>query len=132
MKKQNSLKYNLIIALGIIFLVTAGFLIGFNRRNAQISSSVLSIGITMIIIGIIRKIRQSELVKKDERIKKLSLYGLSYSWITTFILITVLFWFDYFGFLNITTQTYYSIVFATMIISAIAFQKFLYNKGDIE
>jgi hypothetical protein len=131
MKKNNS-KYNYLIALGVAFVLAGIFMIALQIINAQVSSSILSIGITMIIIAVFRKIRKKTMPEKDERIKKLSMYGLGYSWITTFLVITIFFWFDYFGFVNITTQQYYNVVFFTMIISAVAFQKFLYKKGDIE
>jgi hypothetical protein len=131
MKYVNS-KYNYLIALGTAFVLSGMFMIALQIINAQVSSAILSIGITMIIIAVFRKIRKKTMPEKDERIKKLSMYGLGYSWITTFLVITIFFWFDYFGFVNITTQQYYSVVFFTMIISAVAFQKFLYKKGDVE
>jgi hypothetical protein len=131
MKKINS-KYNYLIALGTSVALAGMFMIAMQLINAQVSSAILSIGITIIIIAIFRKIRKKTMPEKDERIKKLSMYGLGYSWITTFLVITIFFWFDYFGFVNITTQQYYSVVFFTMIISAVAFQKFLYKKGDVE
>jgi hypothetical protein len=131
MKYTNS-KYNYLIALGTAVALAGMFMIAMQLINAQVSSAILSIGITMIIIAIFRKIRKKTMPEKDERIKKLSMYGLGYSWITTFLVITIFFWFDYFGFVNITTQHYYSVVFFTMIISAVAFQKFLYKKGDVE
>ncbi len=131
MKRVNS-KYNYLIALGTAFVLSGMFMIALQIINAQVSSAILSIGITMIIIAVFRKIRKKTMPEKDERIKKLSMYGLGYSWITTFLVITIFFWFDYFGFVNITTQQYYNVVFFTMIISAVAFQKFLYKKGDVE
>jgi hypothetical protein len=131
MKQINS-RYNYLIALGIAFLLAGVFMIALQIIDAKISSSILSIGITMVIIAVFRKIRKKTMPEKDERIKKLSMYGLGYSWITTFLVITIFFWFDYFGFVDITTQQYYSVVFVTMIVSAVAFQKFLYKKGDVE
>jgi hypothetical protein len=129
---KNSLKYNYLIALGFFFVLAGIFMIALQLINAQVSSSILSIGITIIIIAIFRKIRKKTMPEKDERIKKLSMYGLGYSWITTFLVITIFFWFDYFGFVNITTQQYYSVLLITMILSAIVFQKFLYIKGDVQ
>ena len=127
-----SSKYSYLIALGTAFVLAGAFMIALQLLSAQISSSILSIGITMIIIALVRKIREKTTPEKDERIQKLSMYGLGYSWITTFLVITIFFWFDYFGLVSITTQQYYSVVFATMIISAVTFQKFLYKKGDVE
>lgn len=131
MKKINS-KYNYLIALGVGFVLAGMFMIARQIIDAKISSSILSIGVTMIIIAVFRKLRKKTMPEKDERIKKLSMYGLGYSWIVTFLVITIFFWFDYFGFVNISTQQYYSVVFVTMILSAVAFQTFLYKKGDVE
>jgi O-antigen/teichoic acid export membrane protein len=131
MKKINS-KYNYLIALGTAFVLAGIFMIALQLIEASISSAILSFGITMIIIGIFRRMRKKSMPEKDERIKKLSMYGLGYSWITTFLLITIMFWFDYFNLLNITTQQYYQVVFVTMILSAIIFQRILYKKGDVE
>lgn len=131
MKKILS-KYNCLIILGVSFLLAGMFMIALRIIDAKISSSILSIGITMIIIAVFRKIKKRTMPEKDERIKKLTMYGLGYSWITTFLVITIFFWFDYFGFVKITTQQYYSVVFVTMILSATIFQKFLYRKGDVE
>lgn len=130
MKGVNS-KYNYLIALGGSFVLSAILMLILQTFTAQLASSILSIGITMVIIGLFRKLRKNEFPEKDERIKKLSMYGLGYSWITTFLVITIFFWFDYFGLVKITTQQYYNVVFMTMIISAVAFQKFLYRKGDV-
>lgn len=130
MNKNNS-KYNYLIALGSSLVIAGIFMIAMQLIREQVSSSILSMGITIIIIATFRKMRNKAIPENDERIRKLSMYGLGYSWITTFLVITIFFWFDYFGFVKITTQQYYSVIFVTMIISAIVFQKFLYNKGDV-
>jgi O-antigen/teichoic acid export membrane protein len=130
--KQINVKYNYLIALGVGFLLAGVFMIALQLLDAKIASAILSMGIAMIIISVFRKLRKKTMPEKDERIKKLSMYGLGYSWITTFLVITIFFWFDYFGLVTISSEQYYSIVFATMILSAVAFQKFLYKKGDVE
>lgn len=124
-------RYNYLIAMGIGFALSGMLMLALNYFSAQLASSILSIGITMVIIGFFRRLRVKNMPVKDERIKKLSMFGLAYSWITTFLVITIFFWFDYFGLVTITTQQYYNVVFLTMIISAVAFQKFLYRKGDV-
>jgi VIT1/CCC1 family predicted Fe2+/Mn2+ transporter len=131
MKSLNS-RYNYLIAVGVSFVIAGIFMIALQLINAKISSGILSIGITMIIVAVFRKIRGKTIPEKDERIRKLAMYGLGYSWITTFLVITIFFWFDYFGLIKITTQQYYSVVFFTMIISAVIFQKLLYKKGDVK
>jgi hypothetical protein len=131
MKNFNS-RYNYLIAVGVSFVIAGIFMIALQLINAKISSSILSIGITMIIIAVFRKVRSKTMPEKDERIRKLAMYGLGYSWITTFLVITIFFWFDYFELVKITTQQYYSVVFVTMILSAVVFQKWLYKKGDVK
>jgi len=130
MKKTNA-KYNWLIALGTGFLMAGIFMIALRLIKANIASSILSIGITLIIIAVFRRTRQKSMPKKDERIKKLSIYGLGYSWLTTFLVITIFFWFDYFDLIEVSSQQYYGLVFFTMIISAVLYQKLLYTKGDV-
>ncbi len=130
MRKANS-KYNWLIALGTGFLIAGIFMIALRLIKAHIGSSILSIGITLIIIAIFRRTRQKSMPEKDERIKKLSMYGLGYSWLTTFLVTTIFFWFDYFDLIEVNTQQYYGLVFFTMIISAVLYQKLLYKKGDV-
>ena len=132
MKKINN-KEDFLIILGIAFFLAGFFMIFLQLLEPSISSSILSFGITLIIISIFRKRRLKKYPQiQDERIKKLSMYGLGYSWITTFLVIIIFFWFDYFNLVNVNTQQYYSIIFVTMILSAIVFQRLLYKKGDVE
>ena len=125
-------KYDYLIVLGVSFLLVGLFMIALQLIDSTIALSILVIGITIIVATIFRKRKLKSMPEKDERIKKLSMYGLGYSWITTFLIITIFFWFDYFELIKITTQQYYTIVSSTMIVSAIVFQRVLYKKGDVE
>lgn len=131
-KPKRNLKNNLLLFAGIIVLLLGVVLIALRILDVKVSSFILNVGLILIIIGAFRKLKKKNLPEKDERTKKISSHALSYSWLITFLLITVLFWLEFFNLFLLTTTQYYYVLFMTMILSASAFQWYYNKKGDVE
>jgi hypothetical protein len=119
------------LTLGTI-AISAGIITMITMANPIASLALMITGTVMIAIGIAFSIRSEKTILPDERIRKLSTRGLAWSWLTTFFVIGLLVWNDLFAFIPFTVQHTLSIIYATMIISAYAFQRTLYQRGDIE
>ena len=94
----------------LLILGTAVFLLGivleaFTSLDKMINMSLANAGLVMIVISVVRGIRYGDLPEKDERTKKLSAYGITYSWFVTLVFLSVLFWVDYFNVLKLTVPT---------------------------
>lgn len=129
-KLEEIYKYKLI--LGII-LVFVGILVGFFPDTGR-SSPVVLIEIGMIVI-IISAFRLSSLEKgpvTDERTKKLSSYGVAYSWLLTLIVIALLVWVDLLELVELTVRDVLLILFLVMVISANVFKWYFVRKADVE
>ncbi|WMW23996.1 hypothetical protein RE474_07755 [Methanolobus sediminis] len=98
----------------------------------QIGISLVNIGTIAIFITFIKAKRYRNGPVKDERTIKIGAYGLSYSWLITFILISLLFWVDNFEIVMLTVKEVLAILMVTMIVTAKGIQWYLFRKGDIE
>lgn len=133
MKKTKDKKkcYKKIIILGVLILLIGLILQVFFNIHSLIGSIFTNIGVIMILIGVISLIIKNQFPEKDERTVKITSYALSYSWLFTFVFLTILFWLDYLKLVVFSTTTYFSVTFYGMLISAIIFKYFLEKKGDI-
>jgi hypothetical protein len=67
----------------------------------------------------------------DERTKKLSMIGLSYSWLSTIVLLSLVFWIDYFTIIKFNISQLIGVISFWMIFSAIILQTIFKKRGDI-
>ena len=70
--------------------------------------------------------------ESDERSKKIGAYGLSYAWLTGILFISALFWLDLMGTFRLGTQEALGLSLMVLVISAVAYQIYLFQKGDVE
>lgn len=115
----------ILILIGIFLVVT------YNDYQTQ-GIGFINAGSIAILITFIKARRYRKGPIKDERTVKMGAYGLSYSWLITFILISLLFWIDLFDIVHLTVKQILAILMFTMIITAKGIQWYLFRKGDVE
>ena len=130
-KEKMILYYKRLIIVGVIILLIGLILQAFFNLHSSIGSIFTSMGVAMLVIGIIRLIRKNQFPEKDERTRKIGSYALSYSWLFTLVFLTIIFWLDYLELVVFSTSALFSLIFFGMIISANIFRYFLEKKGDI-
>ncbi len=125
-------KYLYKLIFGIV-LMAAGILSDiFLDIDVLIPIVLVNTGLIIFVATAFRLFRRGDLPDRDERTKKLAAYGITYSWLLTLIVITVLFWIQYFGLAELTTNGVLGILLFFMIISANVFRWYFMQKGDIE
>jgi len=124
-------RYAVQIAAGAV-LAAAGILLPFLVDGAgAISSILVTIGLVILAIAVVRHWRFRDEPEKDERTQKIGAYGISYSWLLTLVFLALLFWVDYLGVLALTVESVLLSTILLMGISARLFQWYLFRQGDI-
>jgi short subunit fatty acids transporter len=57
---------------------------------------------------------------------------LSYAWLTGLFFMFGLFWLDYLGILRLSAQNVLALSVVVLALSAVIFQTYLFQKGDVE
>ncbi|SFM47185.1 hypothetical protein [Methanolobus profundi] len=118
--------------LSLICIIAGIVLIAIVEDYHQTGISLINIGSIILFVTFIRAKRYRNGPVKDERTIKIGAYGLSYSWLITFILISLLFWVEEFGLAQLTVKNVLAILMVTMLVTAKGIQWYLFRKGDIE
>ena len=119
-------------ALALVLIVAGISLIAMVEEYQQTGISLVNIGTIVIFITFVKARRYRNGPVKDERTIKIGAYGLSYSWLITFVLISLLFWIDEFEITQLTVKQVLAILMITMLVTAKGIQWYLFRKGDIE
>jgi len=125
-------KYLYTLVLGITIMVAGMLSIAFQEVDKSVSISLISIGLIILLVTVFRLFRKGELPDRDERTKKLAAYGITYSWLLTLVLITVLYWMEYFKLVELTVGGVLGILLFFMIVSSNVFRWYFMQKGDVE
>lgn len=120
------------LALGVIILLAGIVSATCYKHEASFSSFLITMGLVLFILTAFRFFRQGDLPDRDERTKKLAAYGITYSWLLTLVLISVLYLTNYFKLVEFTAVNVLSIILIFMTISANVFRWYFMRKGDIE
>lgn len=127
---DNRYRYSLYAAIiAVVIGVLASIL---QVGNEDISNILINIGVAIIAVLLVRLRRNGNLPEKDERTKKLGAYGLSYSWLITFVALNLLFWIDRLQFVQLTVSCVIFILFILMLVTAKGFQWYFLSKGDVD
>lgn len=118
--------------VALITILIGIFLITTNEEYHAVGTGFINAGSIVIFITFIRARRYRNGPVKDERTVKIGAYGLSYSWMITLILISLLFWIDLFDIVLLTVKQVLAILMVTMLVTAKGIQWYLFRKGDIE
>jgi len=117
------LKVGVIVAMAALLLLLVG-----------ITEATLSVSFTMImvlLILVIFKTKNPGLYSKDERTIKLSSFAASWSWMVTIIVVSLLFWIEYTGVIQLTSYEMIAYIFITMVGSIVAFRFYFMHMGDV-
>ncbi len=114
-----------LVLSGIVSLLLAA-------DDAIIGTIFLAAGLAFLVTGISRHRRYGNDPETDERSKKIGAYGLSWAWLTGLFFMAGLFWLDYLGILRLGTQNSLAASILVLALSAIIYQTYLFQRGDVE
>jgi hypothetical protein len=128
MKQRNLYR----IVIGVL-MVVSGLVFTIMTYGEAVAGTILLIaGITFLLTGFIRHKRYGEGPESDERSKKIGAYGLSWAWLTGLLFMFCLFWLDYLNILRLETQVALALSATVLALSAVIYQIYLFQKGDVE
>lgn len=124
-------RYAIQIAAGAV-LGAAGILLPFLVDGTEaISSLLVTIGLVILAVAVVRHWRFRDEPEKDERTQKIGAYAISYSWFITLVFLALLFWVDYLGVLALTVESVLLATILLMGLSASIFRGYLFRQGDV-
>jgi len=124
-------RYAIQIAAGVV-LGAAGILLPFLVAGTEaISSLLVTIGLVILAVAVVRHWRFRDEPERDERTQKIGAYGISYSWLLTIVFLALLFWVNYLGLLALTVETVLLSTILLMGLSARIFQWYFFRQGDV-
>jgi len=103
-----------------------------NLWLARTTSALRTVGIILILLGVVRHMIYKEGPEEDERTKKINALTLSYSWTITLVLVGVLLLLDKWDILKMTVMQSLGLTMAVMIVVAILSEWYLKRKGDVK
>ncbi|WP_292468715.1 hypothetical protein [Methanolobus sp.] len=115
--------------LAFVLIMAGIVLVAIFEDYQQSGISLINIGAIILFVTFIRAKRYRNGPVKDERTIKIGAYGLSYSWLITFILIALLFWVEEFGIAQMTVKQILAVLMFTMVVTAKGIQWYLFRKG---
>jgi hypothetical protein len=126
MRKENKWligKYAMIIImLSLLFI---------KKRDAQSIGMGIGIIIGIILITFFR-FKHPEKYKSDERLEKLGSKATLWSWTATFVVVTLIYWLNYLGYINLNSTQVIGIIFWGMIITIMIFRWYFIRKPDVK
>lgn len=119
-----------IIILGTIVMLTGIGLKAFGIASAKITQAgVITMGMVMIITGVVNMIRKQEGVVKDELSRKIADRAAAYSWVITLLALLVVFWLNHFEIIQFSVNAVISITYVVMIATMLFYQKKFWKGG---
>lgn len=124
-------RYAVQITAGAV-LGAAGVVLPFLMDGTEaISSLLVTIGLVILAVAMVRHWRFRDELEKDERTQKIGAYGVTYSWLLTIVFLAILFWVDYLGLFALTVESVLLSAILLMGLSARLFQWYLFRQGDV-
>jgi hypothetical protein len=93
--------------------------------------TLINAGTIMIVIGTIDLMKGEKGPVHDERTKKLSMVSMTYSWLSTFIVLSLAFWLDYFSLITVTVSQLIGFLTFWMLVTVTGLQAILKRRGDV-
>lgn len=126
MKKKN--EYTISIISGMFLILFGSFYYFSGMASNLIALIFINAGIILVVIKTIQLNKYGAGVNQDERTRKISNKGISYSWLITFVFLNLLFWADVLKVVNLDLSQGISLIFFVMIISTVIAKKLFKNK----
>ncbi|MDY0387864.1 MAG: hypothetical protein RBT65_12220 [Methanolobus sp.] len=124
-KKYTKMSYT----SAVIMILIGVFLVATNEEKQAAGTGFINAGSMIILLTFIKARTYRNGPVKDERTIKIGAYGLSYSWLITFILISLLFLVEATGIIQMTVKHVLALLMFTMIVTAKGIQWYLFRKG---
>ncbi|MFA6908102.1 MAG: hypothetical protein WC263_04730 [Candidatus Micrarchaeia archaeon] len=86
------------------------------------------VGAAIIALAFYR--RKSGAILNDERTIAVHNRAMAYSWWVSYVMIAILFWFDYSDYLKLTAIQFGGVVLFTMLLSQLFIKRYLLSRGD--
>ena len=119
-------------SIALLLIMSGVAIMALFENNQELSIGLINAGTVIIFVTFIRTRRSRSGPVKDERTVRIGSYGLSYSWFTTLIIVTLLFWVDYFEMMQFSVNQVLGLLLFVMVLTAKGFQWYLFRKGDVE
>jgi uncharacterized membrane protein len=114
-----------------IACITAVLIVVFNQGQDITALLFMWLIIGVMIFWTVMKRRTTEVIN-DERTRALSNKSAAYSWWFNYVLISLLLWFDYSGFMVLSAMQFGGILMFSMLISNSLIKRYLLSKGEAE
>jgi len=114
-------------------LVAAVVVVVMNGQDALSAPGLVMgglVGAAIIALALYR--RKSGAVLNDERTIAIHNRSMAYSWWIAYLMIAILFWFDYSGYMKLTAIQFGGVLLFTMLISQALIKRYLLCRGDSE
>jgi drug/metabolite transporter (DMT)-like permease len=93
---------------------------------------LLAAGLAFLVTGVSRRRKYGKGAEQDERSRRIGAWGMSYSWLLSLSFMWFLFLLDHFRMVMLTAESALGASLIVMTLSAVAFQMYLFRKGDVE
>lgn len=124
-------KFGLYLISGTLLILLGLFYEVMMDINEILTIVFITAGTVIIITSLLKYSAYGE-VQHDERTRKLGSAALSFSWLLTFILVNVLFWVDYFDWVELTVGQLIGVILFFMVLSGSILQWLYRKKGDLD
>lgn len=124
-------KFGLYLISGTLLILLGLFYEVMMDINEVLTIVFITAGTVIIITSLLKYSAYGE-VQHDERTRKLGSAALSFSWLLTFILVNVLFWVDYFDWVELTVGQLIGVILFFMVLSGSILQWLYRKKGDLD
>lgn len=121
-------EYKISILAGGLLILFGSFYNLSRMTNNVVSLIFIVAGITLVVVKTLQLNKYGAGVVQDERTRKISSRGISYSWIITFFALNILFWIDTLKIARISLSQGVGVIIFTMIISAAIFKYILKDR----
>lgn len=121
-------QYTVSIIAGMFLILFGSFYYFSGMASNLIGLLFINAGIILVVVKTLQLNKFGAGVKQDERTRKISTRGISYSWLITFVFLNILFWVDVFQIFNLELSQGISLTIFVMIISAVISKALLKGK----
>lgn len=121
-------QYKVSIISGMLLILFGSFYYFGGMASNLIGLIFINAGIVLVVVKTLQLNKFGAGVQQDERTRKISTRGISYSWLITFVFLNILFWIDVLKVFNFELSQGISLTIFVMTVSAVASKALLKNK----
>jgi len=131
-KDKYSKKYKITLYVGfLILLISLLFTLFTSYSQIIYESGLITIGLVMVIISIIKLIKKRKTPEKDELTRRIADRAAAYSWFFTLIALLIIYWLNFLKVIIFSVNEVIAITYMVMIFTMIFYQSKFWKKGDV-